>query len=125
MIKNLAFVEVVVRDFDKMLRWYTEVLNFELSGEIVVNEDGKWCLLATASGDARFALWQPSQPNSFAGNIYSPFIPIFEVCILADFVCFLTEHGVDVLEEIRERGSYYITTIADPEGNVFQLFEKK
>ncbi|MFH1235331.1 MAG: VOC family protein [Parcubacteria group bacterium] len=123
MIQRLAFVEVVVRDFDAALAWYTKVLGFKLSGAITSNEDGRWCQLVTTEGDDRLALWRPSWTPNLEGKSQPSFIPVFAVHDLRTLVDRLAADQVTLLEGIRERADYRITTIADPEGNRLQLFE--
>ncbi|MFH1565791.1 MAG: VOC family protein [bacterium] len=112
-----------MKNLDEVFRWYTDVLGFKLSGEVVSNEDGRWCLLATTSGDNHLALWQPSRTDASTEKEQQSFVPVFEVFGLPDFVGCLAREGVSVLEEIRDRKDYAITTIADPEGHRLQLFE--
>ncbi|TSA45497.1 VOC family protein [bacterium] len=129
MICALAFFEIVVNNFDVMLEWYTQILGFRLKGEIIFNEDGRWCQLMTSDGDGRLALWKPSDPSKTpdpGGKIRPSFFPIFEVQDLYSFVERLkASKKVKMLEPIRERVGYRITTIADPEENQLQLYEKR
>lgn len=78
MIKKLAFLEIVVEDFDRMLAWYTEVLGLEPDGALVSNNAGRWCRLKTPTGDNRIALWQPNWKPNQDKERYSS-IPVFEV----------------------------------------------
>lgn len=123
MIRRLAFLEIVVKDFDAALEWYTRILGFELSGEIISNEDGRWCQLVTFEGDDRLALWQPPWTPDPNKEVHPSIIPVFAVHDLCAFVDRLAVNNVRLLEGIRERAGYRITTIADPEGNRLQLFE--
>jgi len=122
-IKNLAFLEIIVCNFDRALDWYTKILGFKLSGEIVENQDGRWCRLETETGDKRLALWQPPSKSISDKHADSSFVPVFEVENLHALVVQLAIRGVSTLEDIRERAGYRITTIADPEGHKLQLFE--
>ncbi len=123
MIRRLEFFEIVVSDLDAAVVWYSQNLGFVLSGEIVSNEDGRWCQLATPEGDNHLALWQPSWMPAPEGKIHPSFIPVFAVCNLRAFVDRLIANNVVMIEGIRERMGYCITTIADLEGNKLQLFE--
>lgn len=129
MISSLAFIEIVVDNFDMMLEWYTQILGFRLKGEIISNEDGPWCQLMTSDGGGHLALWKsldPLKTPDSNGKIRPAFFPIFEVQNLRLFVGRLEASGkVKILESIRERIGYLITTIADPEGNQLQLYEKR
>ena len=61
MVYGLAFVEIVVNDFDAMVECYVCALGFK-QGKIDNNEDGRWCQLITPDGQALIALWEPSNP---------------------------------------------------------------
>jgi predicted enzyme related to lactoylglutathione lyase len=122
MIKKLAFLEIVVADFPRALDWYTKIMGFEVDGEEVENESGRWCQLKTQSGDNRLALWKPSWTPGQEKALYS-FIPVFEVDNLEQLVACLKAKKVLFLEGIRQMPSYRITTIVDPERNRLQLFE--
>ena len=123
MIEKLAFLEVVVEDFERALEWYTKTIGFEICGEIIENSDGRWCLLKTKDGDNRLALWKPSgwTPYQEKKDRYS-FVPVFQVANLDECVTRLKEKEVTFLEGIREKERYHITTIVDPEQNRLQLF---
>ena len=123
MIHHLAFLEIVVNDIDMAIDWYTRILGFKPLGEIISNEDGRWCQLTTFSGDDHLALWQPPWTPNFDGKIHPSFVPVFAVHDLGKLVDQLAVSNVTILEGIRERVGYRITTIADPEGNKLQLFE--
>lgn len=82
MIHSLAFIEIVVDNFDTMLEWYTQILGFRLKGEIITNEDCHWCQLMTSDGGGHLALWQPSDPSKMPDpnrKVRPSFFPIFEV----------------------------------------------
>ncbi len=122
MIKKLAYLEIVVIDFERAVEWYTKILGLELDGEIAKEQSGLWCQLKTQTGDKRLALWQPVWIPSQEKNLDS-LIPICEVAELDEIVADLKPNGVKFLEEIRQMVNYRITTIADLEGNRLQLFE--
>ncbi|MGA2417686.1 MAG: VOC family protein [Candidatus Staskawiczbacteria bacterium] len=127
MICGLAFVEIVVNDFDAMVNCYVQELGFK-QGKADNNEDGRWCQLVTPDGQALIALWEPSDPLQKpdpAGRTRPCFLPIFKVrdiCLLVNKL--KTSGKIKILEEIRRRPKYWITTIADPEGNHLQLYEE-
>lgn len=139
MIRGLAFVEIVVEDFDAMIEWYTEVLGFK-HGEDKSNADKSECwqelLVATephGAGRATevssfIALWKPanlSQKPEPTGKARPCFLPILRVRGIDSFVEYLKSRKVVMLEEkVRDCGSFRITTIADPEGNHLQLYEE-
>lgn len=128
MIRNLAFIEIVVNNFGMMLEWYTQILGFT-KGEIICNEDGRWCQLMASDGGGHLALWKPLDPSKKAdpnGKMHPSFFLIFEVQDLCSFMRRLEASGkVKILESVRERIGYRITTIADPEENQLQLYEKQ
>lgn len=125
MIHRLEYVEIVVKDLDAALEWYSRVLGFRLIRKITTGEDGRWCQLEISSGDNRLALWQPPSTPSNPGEKRNPsFIPVFAVQHLREFVEELErkdEHSNP--KEIRERVGYLITSIYDLEGNELQLLE--
>lgn len=134
MIKGLAFVEIVVVDFNASLKWYTEVLGLQVhkdqdgKEEIISNEDGLFCQLETSSGkDTYMALWQPPTVSAVdsAAREHPVFYPIFAVKGLNEYVGRLRAAGVKFPEEgdIRQRPDYRITTILDLERNKLQLYE--
>lgn len=123
MITKLAFVEIIVNDFDQALEWYQDILGFELDSEIIENKDGMWCLLRTSTDDARVALWKPPYIADQCDKEAMPFQVVFEVEDLPKSAKSLSKKGVKFLEEIREMPKYRITTIEDIEGNQLQLYE--
>lgn len=123
MIHRLAFVEVVVKDIDTAIEWYSRILGF-IPKKITSNEDGRWCQLETSSGDNRLALWQPLWTPNPEGKNHPSFIPVFAVNNLRKVVDQLKVNKVEILEDIRERVGYRITTIKDLEKNQLQLFEE-
>ena len=122
MISGLAYVEIVVSNFQLSIDWYTNLLGFSVS-DTISNEDGLWCQLASPNNETHLALWQPvlEVVNSTENQ---KIIPIFTTTNLRLFSKNLSENGVVFLEDIRERPGYLITTIADPDGNQLQLLEK-
>jgi hypothetical protein len=124
MIRKLAFLEIVVKeDLDRMLKWYTQILGFEIFGEKVENEDGAWCQLATKTGDTQLSLWKPSFQWFNQNKKTVTCIPVFEVDDLDATVLELTIKGVMFCENTRRRRKYRITTLLDPENNKLQLYE--
>lgn len=144
MIQGLAFVEVVVEDFDAMIEWYTEVLGFK-HGEDKSNADRSECwqelLVAAEPNEAGgtagvpgfMALWKPVKPSQKPepdSRARPCFLPILRVRDIDSFVEHLrrVEKSTGkkiLLEEVRDRGSFFITTIVDLEGNRLQLYEEK
>ncbi|MEI6288694.1 MAG: VOC family protein [bacterium] len=124
MITGLAFLEIVVKNFDQALKWYTENLGLIVFGEIESCEDGHWCRFKTNDGCNSVALWQPNWvPNPQKEHPY--FMPVLAVTNLYAMVNDLKRKGVVFTEGIRERPSYSITTLVDLEGNQLQLQETK
>jgi len=122
MIKRLLYLEIAVRNLQKSIDWYSKILGFEVCRRIE-NEDGPWCQMKTGSDDS-LALWQ--DPNGVPAQEHpnqQTFFPIFQVDNLPQVVQELSAKEANILEPIRERKGYKITTIADPDGNKLQLVE--
>jgi len=81
-----------------------------------------------AYGQSLIALWEPSDPLQKpdpAGRARPCFLPIFKVQGIYPLVDKLKISGkIKILEDIRRRPKYCITTIADFEGNHLQLYEE-
>lgn len=123
MIHGLAYIEIAVSNFELSVNFYTQILGFVIYGEILSNEDGLWCQLASQNGDTNIALWQPVSSIPKSSELPSV-MPIFYVKNIRVFADRLKENQVKFTEGIRERPGYLITTILDPDQNQLQLVEK-
>lgn len=120
---KLCFLEIAVSDLDIAIAWYQRVLELRPVEPMLVNEDGRWIRLRSDDGDELIALWEPSSQTPAATKAQSNIIPIFSVSDLKHEVKRMHALSVLMTEDIRDRGSYLITTIIDCSGNLLQLHE--
>jgi catechol 2,3-dioxygenase-like lactoylglutathione lyase family enzyme len=114
MLKKLDIVSMRVRDWAAALAWYRDKLGLEpaaLHGD-------PWCLLTFPEGDATLAL-DGTNPVGSGNNC----IPSIQVHDLPNTVLTLKERGVHFVREPEGDEGYRMAAIADPEGNVINLYE--
>ena len=56
MKRHLSAVTYLVRDYDEAVRWFVEVLGFELIADVALGEAKRWVLVEAAEGGARLLL---------------------------------------------------------------------
>lgn len=120
MIKNLAYTIVLVRDPEKMKRFYTETLGFKVKFEAYPN----WVELANAGSTV--ALNLADEQTRFRLNSEANSVELcFGVDRIHDLCAELKSKGVVFIKEAShdEQWKFTLAQFVDPEGNRVNLFE--
>jgi serine phosphatase RsbU (regulator of sigma subunit)/predicted enzyme related to lactoylglutathione lyase len=119
---RLQHVTLFVRDQDRSLQFFVNLLGFGLVADYRVPNGGRWVAVAPPDGTAILALVAPKPDDAEYNNIGQ-----------AKQIVFLTEDVGTKYQEWRERGVGFLhppkepawggifTTFADPDGNTFVL----
>jgi serine phosphatase RsbU (regulator of sigma subunit)/predicted enzyme related to lactoylglutathione lyase len=119
---RLQHVTLFVRDQDRSLQFFVNLLGFGLVADYRVPNGGRWVAVAPPDGTAILALVAPKPDDAEYNNIGQ-----------AKQIVFLTEDVDTKYQEWRERGVGFVhppkepawggifTTFADPDGNTFVL----
>jgi len=116
-VEGLMMVTVQVRDFDRALGWYRDVLGLPVLGV----EPGEFCVLGVGSGPTTLAL-ATDHPDRIPDRAGVGWAPILRVSAFDAFVDALRSKGVafDADEEGEDEG-YRLVRVRDPEGNVIGI----
>ena len=113
-VSNISVVYLYVRDMERSLGFYRDLLGIPLSG------DEHWSEATFASG-ARFAL---HEAHDGLGELSSGTVKVsFEVPSVDEAVAFLGEHGVVVGETMREDWGTAVDVV-DPDGSTITLVSR-
>ena len=114
LVKKLQNAYVVSRDMDRAVAFYREALGLQLKFQ----DGARWAQFD--AGGVNFSLASPAE----AVDGVSGAVVVFEVADLAGVQSQIERHGGRVLDR-RDMGDHGTSvTIADPDGNVFQLFQR-
>jgi catechol 2,3-dioxygenase-like lactoylglutathione lyase family enzyme len=64
---KLSAITYLVRDYDEAIRWFVDVLGFELRQDEYLGEGKRWVLVAPKAAETSFLLARVSDPNQVAG----------------------------------------------------------
>ena len=116
-IGSLDLVTIQTRDWETAVRWYTEILGFEVA---VSEETDRFCMLST--GTAMLAL-ASDHPEYSLGTSENRVAPGFRVDDLDATLARLGAAGVKIDPVIDGAGEgYRLARIWDPEGNRLALY---
>jgi catechol 2,3-dioxygenase-like lactoylglutathione lyase family enzyme len=116
-IRGITMITVQVRDFERMVTWYRDVLGLA----VVWKEPGEFCALAMTDGGPVLAL-ATDHPDRIADRPGTGWTPNLKVDDLDATVAQLRDAGVelDAAEEGADEG-YRLVRVRDPEGNAIGL----
>jgi catechol 2,3-dioxygenase-like lactoylglutathione lyase family enzyme len=118
MIKGIKFVTIPVRDQDRVLAFYTEVLGFSVVTDQPFNDRQRWIELRIRGSETRVVLFTAQGHEDRIGTTQ-------DVTFLADDVerthLEMSAKGVQftVAPQVADWGTYAI--FKDPDGNQFVL----
>jgi predicted enzyme related to lactoylglutathione lyase len=120
-LKSMDLVWIVVNDLKKALKFYTETLGLTLKE---FHEQYGWAELEGQNGGARLGIAQ-AQPKSEDGHLPGQnAVMTFTVENLQTAIDKLSKQGVKLIGAIQEvPGQVKMQTVADADGNRFQLVE--
>ena len=64
---KLAAITYLVRDYDEAIRWFVDVLGFELKEDTWLGENKRWVRVAVPGGATSLLLAKAEGPNQIAG----------------------------------------------------------
>ncbi len=117
--KEMGLVWIVVKGFNKALKYYTEVVGLQLKE---VNEEWGWAELVGSDGGMRLGIGKcdaqsPIQPGMNA-------VATFTIDNIEESRIKMLSQGAECLGEIQEvPGHVKMQTVRDQDGNIFQMVE--
>lgn len=114
MLKKLDIVSIRVKDWAGAVAWYRDKLGLSPAAQ----HGAPWSLMTFPEGDAALAL-DGTNPVGVGSNC----IPSVQVDDLPNTVLALKARAVTFTREIEGDDGYRLATIADPEGNLINLYE--
>jgi lactoylglutathione lyase len=113
-VSNISVVYLYVRDMERSLAFYRDLLGIPLEG------DAQWAE-TTFAGGTRFAL---HAAHDGVGTLSSGTVHVdFEVADVDEAAALLRERGVDVREPMREEWGTALEVV-DPDGYTVSLFQR-
>lgn len=125
MITKVANVSLFVNDQDAAKDFYTNVLGFELRGDSMFSDTGRWLAVAPKGAETEVILYKPDENWShYAGVIGKSQAMTFNVTDLRGYLDTLKGRGVQVVMEpdVQPWGTFAM--ILDHEGNALLLVEQ-
>jgi lactoylglutathione lyase len=118
MISKVAKVGVYVSDQERALKFYTEVLGFELVANLPMGENSRWIEVAPKGAETKLALWTPpgleDRIGTFSGIVLeSDDVEKTHQDLLAK--------GVNFTQAPVEQAGGTMGQFTDPDGNIFVL----
>ena len=112
-IQRIMMVTVQVRDFDRMVTWYRDVLGLD----VLVVEPGEFCVMRAGQSSTTIGL-ATDHPGRIPERPGVGWAPTFAVDDFDSFVSTLRQRGAtfDAEEEGADEG-YRLVRVRDPEGN--------
>jgi catechol 2,3-dioxygenase-like lactoylglutathione lyase family enzyme len=116
-LTHIALACVPVRDPDKALEFYRDVLGFEVLSDDVLEEDHRWIQLRPVGSLTTIALvtWFPSMP---AGSVRGLVLATDDIDADAEA---LRTRGLDLPTEIESAAWGRWVSFSDPDGNGWVL----
>jgi catechol 2,3-dioxygenase-like lactoylglutathione lyase family enzyme len=56
MSRNLAYISLIVDDYDRAIDWYTRILSFRLIEDTAISETKRWVLISPGTSDSTMLL---------------------------------------------------------------------
>ncbi len=123
MLEKLVYVSVFVKDQDKALAFYTNVLGFEKRGDYPAPTPGgpRFLTVGLTGQDFQLVLWPgtPGQGQPFQGRSTAAYTIETRDCRKAFET--LKARGVKFDTEVLEYPWGYVAVFQDPDGNRLQL----
>jgi predicted enzyme related to lactoylglutathione lyase len=121
MLEKVVYVSVFVKDQDKALDFYTNVLGFEKRGDNPTPGGPRFLTVALKGQDFQLVLWPgtPGQGQPFQGRATAAYTVETKDCRKAFEV--LKSRGVKFDTDVLEYPWGYVAVFQDPDGNRLQL----
>jgi predicted enzyme related to lactoylglutathione lyase len=121
MLKKVAYVSVFVKDQEKALDFYTNVLGFEKGIDNPTPDGPRFLTVAIKGQEFQLVLWPgtPGQGQPVYGRVSAAYT--IEVSDCRKMFKALTSRGVKFETEVLEYPWGYVAVFQDPDGNWLQL----
>jgi lactoylglutathione lyase len=119
-IKKVAKVGVYVRDQERALKFFTEVLGFELVANLPMGPKARWIEVRPPGAETALALWTPPGLEDRIGTFSGI---VFEAEDIDKTHKNLLAKGVEFTQAPVKQGGGVMGQFRDPDGNVFVLRE--
>ncbi|BAY91355.1 MULTISPECIES: VOC family protein [unclassified Tolypothrix] len=120
MITNIAKVGVCVKDQDKALDFYTNVLGFELIANEPMGANARWIEVLPSGAETSLALWTPPGLEERIGTFTGIVLKCQDIHKTYEQ---LRQQGVNFTQEPVEQPGGVMATFVDQDGNTFVLRE--
>lgn len=118
MISSVAKVGVYVRDQQRALEFFRDVLGFELITDQPMGPDARWIEVAPPGAETSLALWTPPGMESRIGTFSGI---VFKCSDIQRTYEELRRRGVTFAQEPTDQPGGVMGTFTDPDGNLFVL----
>jgi predicted enzyme related to lactoylglutathione lyase len=123
MLEKVFYTSVLVRDQDKALDFYTNVLGLEKRVENPTPDGPRFLTVAVKGDDFQLVLW-PGTPGQAEPAMGRPPASItIETDDCRSTVEELKSRGVEFVADVFEFRGVYVAQFHDPDGNLLQLRE--
>lgn len=128
MMRKLAAVTYLVRDYDEAIAWFVEVLGFTLISDVMIGEAKRWVLVEAPGGGSRLLLARADNPEQgeaigkAAGGRVAYFLHTDDFS--RDHAAMLTK-GVRFREAPRHEAYGTVAVFEDIYGNGWDLIEAR
>ncbi len=127
MMRSIANVSIVVRDYDEAIAWYTRCLGFALLADVALTAEKRWVRVAPANDTgAALLLARASGPEQLAHVGNQTGGRVFLFLHTDDFwrdYRDMQGHGVHFVEAPREEAYGTVVVFEDLYGNRWDLVE--
>jgi catechol 2,3-dioxygenase-like lactoylglutathione lyase family enzyme len=125
---HLAHVAIVVQDYDEAIRFYTQVLHFELIEDTLISQTKRWVLVRPQGGGCALLLAKAANTEQlkYVGNQSGGRVFLF--LHTDDFgrdYHRLLEQGVQIVRPPSQEAYGTVAVFADLYGNLWDLIEPK
>ena len=120
MIKNIGWITLWSEDYQKLAKWYEEILGFKRTGALdLTNDTG---IMFEFENGTNFWIGKHSEVKGMAKDRYRFFI-CFNVDSVSEMYESLKGKGIEYVREpsLSPTGDYYAMTLVDLDGNLVQF----
>lgn len=118
MINKVAKLGVCVRDQERALKFYTEVLGFEVIADLPMGKNARWIEVGPKGAETKLALWTPPGLEDRIGTFSGI---VFEADDVEGTHQELAKKGVNFTQAPVKQAGGVMGQFTDPDGNIFVL----
>ncbi|MBK9253963.1 MAG: VOC family protein [Saprospiraceae bacterium] len=128
MNRYIGQIAIVVRDYDEAIRFYCEILNFELLEDSVLNDTKRWVVVAPAGNNGAGLLLAKASGNEQTSRIGNQtggrvFLFLYTDDIDRDYKMLISK-GVVFVRPLSLESYGKVAVFQDLYGNLWDLIEK-